>query len=211
MAKKSLDLSRLIIYSALIVTAARYAGAFLASDLGEVTGFLSDGITFFMVVSGIGMGVLDVIGVAYIADSWRGSLPRSGRKPGARFFILTGFLVSLMLSGVGILAPFTVARVNRVSIGIALPGGELYFWAVLVNIAPYLIVSGVMIATSHILAVPESDPVAPAALAADAAGPARTTVIDARTTEICNVCGAEYRSKAAHYRWKHPEMTKGAK
>lgn len=157
MKNKGLNYNRIVIYAALIVTAARYAGAFLASDLGEVTGVLSEIITGFMVISGFGMGVLDVIGLGYIADAWRGTLPRSGRKPGARFWILSAFLASLMISGVGILAPFTVARVHKTSIGVTLPGSELYIWAILVNIAPYLIVSGLMVATSNILIVPAAD------------------------------------------------------
>src|SRR3972149_3242303 len=123
---RSLDLSRIIIYAALIVTAARYSGAFLASDLGEVTGALSDVVTAFMVISGFGMGVLDVIGLGYIADAWKTALPRIGKRASARFIILTGFLISLMVSGVGILAPFTVSRVHKASIGVTLPGSELY-------------------------------------------------------------------------------------
>jgi MFS family permease len=213
--RKGLDLSRVIIYAALIVTAARYAGAFLASDLGEVTGILSSILTAFMVVSGFGMGILDVIGIGYISDAWRQSLPRTGRKPGARFFILTGFLISLMAIGVGILAPFTVARVHKLSIAITLPGPELYFWAVLVNLSPYLIVSGLMVATSNILTVPavEMVPVDNTAYTArtpDALSePAR---VDAKPVfEVCAICEKEYKSKAAHYRWNHPELTIAAR
>ncbi len=201
---RSLDLSRIIIYAALIVTAARYSGAFLASDLGEVTGTLSEIITGFMVVSGFGMGVLDVVGLGYIADAWKTALPRTGHKPGTRFAILTVFLLSLMISGVGILAPFTVSRVHKASIAVTLPGSELYIWAVLVNIAPYLIVSGLMVATSNILTVPASD--------APPTHDARIVRVDAEPViaphAVCPHCGEAYRSWAAHLRWKHPEMTK---
>lgn len=200
MKRKSLDLSRFIIYAALVITAARYAGAFLASDLGTVTGVLSEIITGFMVVSGIGMGVLDVIGLGYIADSWRSALPRAGRKPGLRFIIITGFLLALFISGIGILTPFTVSRVNGSSIALALPGRELYFWAVLVNAAPYLIVAGIMVSTSGILTIDTAGD------AADMrASESHNTRIEKPALERCALCGETYRSKAAHIRWRHPE------
>lgn len=202
MKRRSLDLSRFIIYSALVITAARYAGAFLASDLGTVSGVLSEIITGLMVVSGFGMGILDVIGLAYIADSWRLALPRAGRKPGLRFMIITGFLLALFISGIGILTPFTVSRVNGSSIALALPGRELYVWAVLVNAAPYLIVAGIMVSTSGILTIDAADN------AADIrASDSHHTRIEKPVLNRCALCGETYRSKAAHIRWRHPETT----
>ena len=73
------DYSGLIIWAALLVTVVRYSGAFVASDVGRVTGWLSDAISIGMAVSGVGMGILDVIGTAYIAEGWRRNLPARGK------------------------------------------------------------------------------------------------------------------------------------
>ena len=72
--RKSRDYSTLLIYAALGVTVPRYIGAFVASDVGQVTGWVSDALSVLMAVSGVGMGVLDILGMAYIFDGWRARL-----------------------------------------------------------------------------------------------------------------------------------------
>jgi MFS family permease len=144
--KNKHDYSALIIWAALLVTVARYVGAFLASDLGEVNGWVSEGLTILMGVSGLGMGVLDVLGLAYVFDGWRKVLPKAGDHWSSRFKVLTGFVASLFVAGVCILVPFTVSRISSQSMAEALGGKAtwgVWFWSLAVNLAPYLLIGGV--------------------------------------------------------------------
>lgn len=144
--KKGHDYSTLLIWAAALVTVVRYSAAFIASDMGEITGLLSEGITIAMGLSGLGMGILDVIGGTYLFDGWRRTMPASGKAWSFRFKVLTGFIVGLMASGVMILVPFTVSRVTHESMDAVLgTGGSLTWWALLVNLTPYLLIGGVAI------------------------------------------------------------------
>lgn len=143
---KGHDYSTLLIWSAAIVTVVRYAAAFIASDVGEITGSLSTVITWLMGLSGLGMGVLDVIGGTYLFDGWRRSMPASGKAWNARFKVLTVFVFALILTGVMILVPFTMSRVTHTSMSVILDSeAKLTWWALLVNLAPYLLIGGVAV------------------------------------------------------------------
>lgn len=143
---KGHDYSTLLIWSAAVVTVVRYAAAFIASDVGEITGAVSQVITWLMGLSGLGMGVLDVIGGTYLFDGWRRSMPASGKPWSPRFKVLTVFVFALMLTGVAILVPFTMSRVTHTSMAVILDGGAaLTWWALLVNLAPYLLIGGVAV------------------------------------------------------------------
>jgi hypothetical protein len=151
------DYSQLLIWSAAIVTVVRYAAAFIASDLGEITGWLSDVVTVAMGFSGLGMGILDVIGGTYLFDGWRRNMPRADNKKGwsSRFKALTFFVFALMTTGVLILIPFTVSRVTHQSMAVVLGSGVyLNFWALLVNIAPYLLIGGVAVGNNIVTVQP---------------------------------------------------------
>lgn len=143
--QKGHDYSTLLIWSAAVVTVVRYAAAFIASDMGEITGLLSELITILMGLSGLGMGVLDVIGGTYLFDGWRRTMPKSGQAWPFRFKVLTTFVFSLMVTGVMILVPFTESRVTHTSMAAVLAGGSLRWWALLVNLAPYLLIGGVAV------------------------------------------------------------------
>lgn len=143
--QKGRDYSSLLIWSAAWVTVVRYAAAFIASDMGEIVGGLSDVITVAMGLSGLGMGVLDVIGGAYLFDGWRRKMPASGKKWSTVFKVLTVFVFTLIASGVGILVPFTISRVTHSSMESVLSGASLAWWALLVNLAPYLLIGGVAV------------------------------------------------------------------
>ena len=145
MKQKGHDYSTLLIWSAAVVTVVRYAAAFIASDMGEITGVLSELITVLMGLSGLGMGILDVIGGTYLFDGWRRSMPKSGQSWSSRFKVLTAFVFSLIFTGVLILVPFTVSRVTHTSMASVLEGGWLAGWALLVNLAPYLLIGGVAV------------------------------------------------------------------
>jgi len=144
--QKGTDYSRLLIISAALVTVVRYSGAFIASDIGEIEGVLSSFITVLMGISGLGMGILDVYGTAYLFDGWRRGMPASGRKWSFKFKTLTVFVFLLIITGVMILVPFTMSRVRQVSMAAILTeNASLGLWALMVNIAPYLLIGGVAV------------------------------------------------------------------
>jgi hypothetical protein len=144
--QKGRDYSDLLIWAAALVTVVRYAAAFIASDMGEITGVLSEAITILMGLSGLGMGILDVIGGTYLFDGWRRNMPRNGQSWPFKFKVLTGFVFALMATGVMILVPFTESRVTHASMANVLgDGAGLTWWAFLVNVAPYLLIGGVAI------------------------------------------------------------------
>lgn len=161
--QKGHDYSTLLIWAAAVVTVVRYAAAFIASDMGEITGWLSTTITVLMGLSGLGMGILDVIGGTYLFDGWRRVMPATGKAWSSRFKVLTGFVFMLMATGVMILVPFTMSRVTHESMAVVLnTEGKLTWWALLVNLAPYLLIGGVSVGNQLVSVssqnLPESSP-----------------------------------------------------
>lgn len=145
---KGIDYSELLIWSAALVTVVRYAAAFIASDATEIGATLSLLITYAMGLSGLGMGVLDVIGGAYLFTGWQKKMPKSGDTWSFKFKVLTFFAVGLIVNGILILIPFTMSRVAGVTIHHILGDGALLFgWAAVVNVAPYLLIGGVAVGT----------------------------------------------------------------
>jgi len=143
---KGSDYSELLIWSAALVTVVRYAAAFIASDATEIGATLSLLITYAMGLSGLGMGVLDVIGGAYLFTGWQKKMPQNGNAWSFRFKVLTFFAVGLIVNGIFILIPFTMSRVAGVSIHHILGDGILLFaWSAVVNVAPYLLIGGVSV------------------------------------------------------------------
>jgi hypothetical protein len=140
--KKGRDYSGILMIGAALVVIIRYAAAFYASDVGQISGLSSEVTTFFMAVSGIGMGCLVVFGQTYAFDGWRRSLPRPGHRITTRFLLLTLVVVLLVIMDVAILVPFTVSRIRHVSISEVL-GEWDWLWSVSVNIAPALLLVGV--------------------------------------------------------------------
>lgn len=144
--QKGRDYSTMLIWAAATVTVVRYAAAFMASDVGKIVGPLSEVITVLMAISGFAMGILDVFGGAYLFDGWRKTMPANDKRWGFRFKVLTFFVFALIVTGVMILVPFTVSRVTHVGMDFVLGvGGKLWGWALLVNLAPYLLIGGVTI------------------------------------------------------------------
>lgn len=153
---KNRDYSQLLIWSAVSVTVVRYMGAFIASDIGSITGIWSEALTVLMGLTGIGMGILDTLGGAYLFDGWRNKMPGTGKKWPFRFKILTFFVFMLFTVGLFILVPFTVSRVSHQSMFIVLESVNLLWaWSFSVNIAPYILIGGV--ATSHRIVHSELD------------------------------------------------------
>lgn len=145
------DYANLLIYAAIAVTVARYSGAFIASDLAAIPAWLSTALTILTGLSGVGMGVLDALGLAYMLDGWRRALPRVGQRPSNRFKVLSGFALTTIFSGVGIVSGYTVSRITGTPLGALLFDLSPlvpWMWAVLVNAAPYLVIGGVMLAST---------------------------------------------------------------
>jgi len=197
------DYSTLIIYAALLVTAARYIGAFIASDVGEVTGWMSEVLTGLMALSGLGMGILDVIGTAYVFDGWKRVLPRSGDGWSSRFRVLTGFVVGLFACGVSILVPFTVARVSQSGMRETLGPVMVWMWALAVNVAPLLIIGGVTFSQAgfvHIQAATRNDA---EGSVHDASMVKMNSRISVHQCKQCLESFATLPELASHTRWKH--------
>lgn len=154
--QKGHDYSTLLIWSAAVVTVVRYASAFIASDMGEITGPLSSVITVLMGFSGLGMGILDVLGGAYLFDGWRRTFPAAGKGWSTRFKVLSLFVFALVITGVLILVPFTVSRVTHESMALVLEREGLWWWALLVNLAPYLLIGGVAVG-NNVVSVSSAD------------------------------------------------------
>jgi hypothetical protein len=142
---KGRDYTRLLMIGALLVIVIRYSAAFTASDVGEITGDLSTATTILMTISGIGMGFLVVFGQAYTFDGWRRSLPKSGQRWTWRFFLLTLVSAMLIIVDVAILVPFTVSRITHQSMDAVLGQGLTWWWSGVVNVAPALLLLGVML------------------------------------------------------------------
>jgi hypothetical protein len=138
----------LLVGAATIITAIRYAAAFYMSDAGTLEGVVSQIFSDSLGVAGLAMGVLDIFGTSYLFDGWRKAMPRTGQKWPFRFWTLSVFVFSLVVSGPAILIPLTLARVAGVSMTSVLGGVTspmLIIWAMFVNLAPYLIIGGVFV------------------------------------------------------------------
>jgi hypothetical protein len=146
------DYSQLLIWAAALVGIVRYSAAFLASDMGEITGGLSTLISILLGLSGLGMGFLDTVGGAYLFDGWRRAMPKNGQAWPFRFKVLTVFVFAIFATGIGILAPFTVSRVAHHTMASTLGDIGLWLWSLAVNLAPILLIGGVSVG-QHVVSV----------------------------------------------------------
>lgn len=140
------DWSGRLIWATILVTVVRYMAAFAASDVGQITGGWSDVVTFFLSLTGLGMGILDTVGGGLLFNGWSRVFPKSGQSWSLRFKILTICVFTLVFSGLFILVPFTMSRLAHESVLDAL-GGKFSIWAwvwsTMVNLIPYVLVGGV--------------------------------------------------------------------
>jgi hypothetical protein len=70
-----MDLGRLLLWAAVIVSAPRWAGAMLAADVNHIQSWLSAFLNGANTISGLGMGVLEVVATAYLLDALRQQRP----------------------------------------------------------------------------------------------------------------------------------------
>ena len=153
--QKGHDYSTIIIWSSALVGMIRYAAAFLASDLGMITGRLSDLVTFMLGVSGFFTGVLGTFGTAYLYDGWRRKIPATGTKWQNKFKVLTGFVAAAFIAEILILVPFTMSRVLHVSIAEVLKGG-VWWWSTAVVVMPIILIGGVSLGNQVVTVAAES-------------------------------------------------------
>lgn len=144
MRQKGKDYSQLIIWTSALVGMIRYSAAFLSSDLGEITGVLSEWVTILLGVSGFAMGILGTLGTTYIFDGWRQKMPKTGDGWNNKFIALTLFVILAIGAEILILVPFTMSRVLHVSVADVLKGG-VWWWSSSVVVMPFLLIGGVSV------------------------------------------------------------------
>lgn len=140
------DWSNRLIWATILVTVVRYMAAFAASDVGKIEGVWSDVVTFFLSLTGLGMGILDTVGGGLLFNGWSRVFPKSGQAWSLRFKILTLCVFILVISGLIILVPFTMSRLAQESVLDALGGKTsiwAWVWSTMVNLIPYVLVAGV--------------------------------------------------------------------
>ena len=156
MKTKGHDYSTLIRWGACLVGMIRYAAAFLASDVGQIVGIASDMITLLLGLSGFAMGLLGTFGATYLFDGWRRKMPASGQTWPFKFMVLTFFVMFAFLCELAILVPFTVSRMEHVTMSEVLKGG-VWWWSTAVNIMPMLLLGGVSVG-NQIVTVSSTEP-----------------------------------------------------
>lgn len=135
-----------LIWATVLISVVRYAAAFAASDVGEITGNWSKVLTFFLSLTGLGMGLLDTIGGGLLFNGWSKVFPRAGTTWSLRFKVLTTCVFTLLVSGLFILVPFTMSRLAHESVLDALGGKTsvwAWTWSLMVNLIPYVLIAGV--------------------------------------------------------------------
>lgn len=135
-----------LIWATVLISVVRYAAAFAASDVGEITGNWSSVLTFFLSLTGLGMGILDTIGGGLLFNGWSKVFPKTGNAWSLRFKVLTICVFTLLISGLFILVPFTMSRLAHESVLSALGGKSsiwAWAWSLMVNLIPYVLIAGV--------------------------------------------------------------------
>lgn len=149
MKNKGHDYSTLLIWAAALVTVVRYAAAFVVSDSGQIDPKFDGVMEIAMLFSGLGMGILDVIGGTYLFTGWQKKMPKNGDAWSFKFKVLTFFAIGLIVNGILILWPFTISRIADISMFDVLGGDKynplLVIWSAVVNVAPYLLIGGVAV------------------------------------------------------------------
>ena len=134
-----------LIWATVLISVVRYAAAFAASDVGQITGTWSNVLTFFLSLTGLGMGILDTIGGGLLFNGWSRVFPKAGSTWSLRFKVLTICVFTLLISGLFILVPFTMSRLAHESVLESLGGKSFWSWSwsLMVNLIPYVLIAGV--------------------------------------------------------------------
>jgi hypothetical protein len=152
------DWSDRLIWATILISVVRYAAAFAASDVGEITGIWSSILTGLLSFTGIGMGILDTVGGGLLFNGWSRVLPKHGASGSARFNILSVCVFILLASGLYILVPFTMSRLSHESVLTALGGMGSFWawiWSLMVNLIPYVLIGGVFVGNKMVSSLEE--------------------------------------------------------
>lgn len=162
-----MDLGKVLLWSAVLVEAPRWAGAMLAADVSKVPDMLSIGLNVLNTISGIFMGVVIVVATAYLLDAVRQTKPtvairRKGEtidRPNFRFWGLIIFVSGLLSLTPFVLGPYIVSRMTGDTMETVLAiSFWRYAWAVTVVVAPAFVVGGVAFAQPGLVKVSEIEP-----------------------------------------------------
>lgn len=195
MKTKSHDYGQLLMWAAILVSAPRWAGAFIAADTHTIPPLVDAALQYVNLLSGVGMGLIEVLGTAYLLDAW-GKMKRkktwNAKQVDQRWIILTVFVAGLFVLMPLILAPYMVARMNGAALADMGQDWFEYVWAVATVLSPAFIVGGVAVARDGLVA--SSEP-AKASLPAAEAKPKREK--PAKQHFICQQCEREFGSVQA--------------
>lgn len=149
-----------LIWATILVSVVRYSAAFMASDLGKIEGLASEVVTFFLTVTGLGMGLLDTLGGGLLFNGWSKVFPKTGSRWSMKFKILTFCVFSLIVSGMIILVPFTMSRLAHESVLETL-GGKTnawsWVWSGMVNFIPYILILGIFAGNKMVTSLEEEN------------------------------------------------------
>lgn len=151
------DYSGILLWSAIIVGAPRWAGAMLAADVGDIGETLDAVLNVFNLISGFAMGPLEVLATAYILNGLRQLNPwvmRSGKRAvNWKWAGMLFFFIGLLILTPAILGPYILSRINAQGIAAVLPDWLQYLWSFSVTIAPVFILGGVAFAQSDFVGI----------------------------------------------------------
>lgn len=163
--KKGMDLGRVLLWSAVLTESPRWAGAMLAADMHRVDGWVSYGLNIANIFSGLAMGLLNVVAMAYMLDALRHELPTRTTRAGKtnislKFWGILGFVVGLILLTPVVIAPYLVARMNGLDVaGVLTDRNAQFGWSIAVVIAPVFVVGGVAFAQNGLVKLSGDSPV----------------------------------------------------
>lgn len=143
-------------WSAIAVSMPRWAGAFIAADTQTMPLWVDNGLHYLNMFSGVGMGLIEVLGTAYLLDAWGKMKPRkthNAKSLDQQWVILTFFVGGLFILMPLILSPYIVARMNNKALSDI--GGSLFHivWSIAVVLSPAFIVGGVAVARDGLVGV----------------------------------------------------------
>ena len=159
---KKLSYSQVLMISAIAVGAPRWMGAMLEVDVNNLATWIPRLLNSLNIVSGLGMGLLEVLAIGYMLDTLRGLKPfsntKKGRKMNIRFWGSLFFAVGILFLTPAILSPYLVAKMNAENIATTLALRSIQFaWSFAVVVVPIFIVGGVAFARDGIVAATLSE------------------------------------------------------
>lgn len=201
--KTNRDYGQLLMWAAILVSAPRWAGAFIAADAHTIPPLVDSGLQILNLVSGAGMGLIEVLGTAYLLDAWgrmRSRKTWNAKHVDQRWLILTFFVAGLFVLMPLILAPYMVARMNGQALADVADGWFGYVWAVATVLSPVFIVGGVAVARDGLVGVKKLEQELESKPARASTERAKKPVVEpepAQSGHLCQACEKEFGSVQA--------------